>query len=92
MSVYPEKNCHLQLNSGQIILFRLKSHNFRTYFLYMIRYNNASRPVHDPHDPPGLTPIRVRPTINKWTNATQNWNLTYAWVGNFQRFQQFSRS
>jgi len=29
----------------------LQSHHFRTYFLYMIRYNNISRPVHDPHDP-----------------------------------------
>jgi len=52
MSVYPNKICHLQLNSRQIILFRLKSHHFRTYFLYMIGYNNVSPPVHDPlHDP-----------------------------------------
>ena len=33
------QNCHLQLNSVQIIIFRLKSHHFRTYFLYMTRYN-----------------------------------------------------
>ena len=33
---------------GQIIIFLFKSHHFRTYFLYMIRYNNISRPVHDP--------------------------------------------
>src|SRR6218665_1900758 len=53
MSDYPDKICHLQLNSGQIILFRLKSQHFRTYFLYMIRSNNVSQPVHDlpPHDP-----------------------------------------
>src|SRR6218665_3013275 len=52
MSVYPDKICHLQLNSRQIILLRLKSHHFRTYFLYMTRYNNVSRPVHDPLRPP----------------------------------------
>src|SRR6218665_3029238 len=48
MSFCPDKICHLQLNSKQIILFRLKSHHFRTYFLYMIRCNNVSRPVLDP--------------------------------------------
>ena len=72
MSVFLDKICHLQLNSRQIILFRLKSHHFRIYYLYMIRYNNASRPPTvpcDPHDPlpkiwgvatsqpPGLTPL-----------------------------------
>ena len=31
---------------GQIILFFFKSHNFRTYFMYMIRYNNISRLVY----------------------------------------------
>jgi len=31
-----------------IILFLFKIHHFRTYFLYMISYNNMSRPVHDP--------------------------------------------
>ena len=34
--------------SGKIILFLFKSHHCRTYFLYMIRYNNILRPVHDP--------------------------------------------
>src|SRR6218665_1254138 len=29
----------------------LQSNHFRTYFLYMIRYNNISRPVHDSNDP-----------------------------------------
>src|SRR6218665_533036 len=40
--------------SGQIILFLFKSHHFRTYVLYMISYNNTSRPPNDPlrpHDP-----------------------------------------
>ena len=41
--------------SGQIILFFCKSHHFRTYFLYMIRYNNILRP-HDPVQPP-TTPL-----------------------------------
>src|SRR6218665_2399729 len=49
------KICHLQLNSRQITLFRLKSHHFRTYFLHMIIYNNVSRPVHDPTTPCHLT-------------------------------------
>jgi len=44
--------CHLQQNSWQIILFRLKCHHFRTYFLYAIRYNFVSRPFHDPPRPP----------------------------------------
>src|SRR6218665_1333370 len=52
MSVYRDKICHLQLNSRQIITFRLKSYHSRTDFLYMIRYNNVSRPIHDPLRPP----------------------------------------
>src|SRR6218665_3830467 len=56
--------CHLQLNSRQIILFLLKSHHFQTYFLYMIRYNNVSRPLHDPLcDPPRPS----QPTIWGWS-------------------------
>ena len=34
--------------SGQINLFLFKSHHFRTYVLYMISYNNISRPVNEP--------------------------------------------
>src|SRR6218665_308795 len=45
------KSCSFTATSGQIFLFLFKSHHFRTYFLYMIRCNNISRPVHDPHDP-----------------------------------------
>src|SRR6218665_1035284 len=76
MSVYPDKFCHLQLNSRQITLFRLKSHHFRTYryFLYMIRNNNVSQPIHDPTTPvqnlgvvtpkpPGLTPMGMTMTV-----------------------------
>src|SRR6218665_502710 len=46
--------------SGQIILFLFKSHHFRIPFehtsLYMIRYNNISRPVHDSNDPSATLP------------------------------------
>src|SRR6218665_2490913 len=45
---FPGKNWSFTATSGQIILFLFKSHHFRTYFLYMISYNNISRPVHDP--------------------------------------------
>src|SRR6218665_1875577 len=55
---FPSKNCPFTATSGQIILFLFKSNHFRTYFLYMIRYNNISRPVHDSNDPlrPSLRP------------------------------------
>ena len=36
--------------SGQIILFLFKSHQFWTYFLSIIRYNNISWLVYDLHD------------------------------------------
>src|SRR6218665_192147 len=52
--IFSCKNWSFTATSGQIILFLFKSHHFRTYFLYMISYNNMSRPVHDPlrpHDP-----------------------------------------
>src|SRR6218665_2143190 len=53
---FPSKK--LSIYSVQIILFLFKSNHFRTYFLYMIRYNNISRPVHDSNDPlrPSLRP------------------------------------
>jgi len=78
MSVYPDKICHLKLNSGQIILFRKKSHHFRTYFLYMIRCNNVSRPVHDPQDPlrPPATPRPPAENLGVATPLTpQDWRL-----------------
>jgi len=57
---FPGKSCSFTATSEQIIPFLFKCHYFRTYFLYMIIYNNISRPVHDPprpnlrhpHDPP----------------------------------------
>jgi len=70
---FPGKNWSFTATSGQIILFLFKSHHFRTYVLFMIRYN-TSQPVHDPPatphnppaqnlgvatpNPPGLTPLR----------------------------------
>src|SRR6218665_1218012 len=45
---FPGKNWPFTATSGQMILFLLKSDHFRTYSLYMIRYNNISLPVHDP--------------------------------------------
>ena len=50
-TIFQAKNCPFTANSGQIILFLFKSNHFRTYFLYMIRYKNVSRPVYNPHYP-----------------------------------------
>src|SRR6218665_997374 len=50
-SDFPAKNCPFTATSRQLILFLFKSHHFRTNVLYVIRYNNISRPVFDPHDP-----------------------------------------
>src|SRR6218665_3319963 len=44
---FPGTNCLFTAISGQIFLFLFKSHHFQTFFLYMIRYNNILRPVHD---------------------------------------------
>ena len=64
---FPSKKCPFTATSGQIILFLFKSNHFRTYFLYMIRYNNMSRPVHDPNDPPAIIPaIPTRPPCSKY--------------------------
>src|SRR6218665_4040525 len=61
-----QKNCPFTATSGQIILFLFKNNHFRTYFLYMIRYNNISRPVHASNDPlrPSLRPS-LRPLLPK---------------------------
>src|SRR6218665_2070265 len=72
MSVYPDKICHLQLNSRQIMLYIycLKSYHSRTYFQYMIRYNNVSLPVNDPHDPPCAPPPTRLPSPKSWGFVT----------------------
>ena len=52
---FPCINWSFTATSGQIIQFLFKSHHFQTYFLYMISYNNISRPPATlpttPHDP-----------------------------------------
>ena len=66
ISIFQAKIGYLQLFLSKIILFLFKSHHFRTYFLYMIRYNNILRPVHDPTTPPGTptaTPTTPLPKI-----------------------------
>ena len=60
---------HLQLLLGKLFYFS-SSHYFRTYFLYMIRYNNISRSVHDLHDPSCDPPTTPQPKI--WGVATPN--------------------
>src|SRR6218665_3324178 len=59
---FPGKNCSFTATSEQIILFLFKGHHFRTYFLYMTRYNNVSRPnLWSPHDPPSPKSGGLRP-------------------------------
>src|SRR6218665_53972 len=57
-SILQAKNYPLRATatSGQIILFLFRSKHYETYFRYMIRYNNISRPVHDSNDPPATLP------------------------------------
>src|SRR6218665_510546 len=64
-SIFQAKNCPFRATatSGQIILFLFRSNHYRTYFLYMIRYNNISRPVHDSNAPPAPLPAPPLPTI-----------------------------
>jgi|SRR6218665_2079469 len=78
------------------MLFRLKSHHFRTYFLYGIRYNNVSRPsirtlttpaqtleVATPN-PPGLTPMgrrTLRSSDHKITVDSIHVNLVVSFAG-----------
>src|SRR6218665_3715343 len=50
--------------SGQIILVIFKSHHFRTYFLYIMRYNKMLRPIHDPYDHPSpCDPLQPHPPL-----------------------------
>src|SRR6218665_3799194 len=81
---FSRQNCPFTAASGQIILFLFKSHLFRTYLLYIIRYNNIPRPVHDPlrppcdhHDP--LPKFWGRDPPNPWIDAaalTRSWKCT----------------
>ena len=69
ISIFQAIIAHLQLLLGKLFYFSSKITTFE-YFQYMIRYNNISRPVHDPlrpptvknlgvatSQPPGLTPL-----------------------------------
>src|SRR6218665_1665183 len=60
---------HLQLLLGKLFFSLQKSPLKRTYFLYMIGYNNISRPFHDPPDP---TATPWTPLPNIWGVATHN--------------------
>src|SRR6218665_3052636 len=60
-SIFQAKNCPFTATSAKIILFIFKSNHFRTYFLYMIRYNNISRLPRlqrPPCDPPCAPPAQ----------------------------------
>src|SRR6218665_1278117 len=67
----PGKNWLFTAISGQSILFLFKSHHFRTYFLYMIKYNNILRPVHDPPCPKsgGHDYFSETVTCHRWKKA-----------------------
>src|SRR6218665_2994275 len=58
---FPSKKVHLQLPLGKLFYFSLKVTTFEHTSLYMIRYNNISRPVHDSNDPPATLPSSPLP-------------------------------
>src|SRR6218665_3764608 len=62
VSIFHAKIAHLQLLLGKLFYFLSKVTTFehRPYFLYMIRYNNILRPVHNQHNPP-CNPARAAP-------------------------------
>src|SRR6218665_3530210 len=62
-SIFQAKSCPFTANSGQIILFIFKSNHFRTYFLYIKKYNNFSRPFPAPIAPPAPPPATPLPKI-----------------------------
>src|SRR6218665_1914128 len=49
---FASKKVHLQLPLGKLFYFSSKVKTFEHTSLYMIRYNNISRPVHDSNDTP----------------------------------------
>src|SRR6218665_3190091 len=54
--IFRAKKVHLQLPLGKLFYFSSKVTTFEHTSLYMIRYNNISRPVHDSNDPPATLP------------------------------------
>src|SRR6218665_1605340 len=57
---FPDKNWSFKATSWQIIPLLFKSHHCRTYFMYMIRYNN----YFSPRPRPPATP--TTPCSNSW--------------------------
>src|SRR6218665_2086 len=62
--IFQAKNVHLQLPLGKLFYFSSKVTTFEHTSLYMIRYNNISRPVHDSNDPPATLPSTPLPKIS----------------------------
>ena len=77
------KNLLFTIGPRQIILFLFKSHHFGTYFLYMIRYNNILRPVHDPHDPPETPAIPQDPHAQNLGVATPRVDVYVSWFADY---------
>src|SRR6218665_859177 len=50
--IFQAKKVHLQLPLGKLFYFSSKVTTFEHTSLYIVRYNNISRPVHDSNDPP----------------------------------------
>ena len=63
---FSKKNWLFTAISGQVILFLFRCHHFRTYLLYMIRYNKILPPVNDTHDPPAQNLRVATPTLQDW--------------------------
>src|SRR6218665_1056256 len=61
--IFQAKKVHLQLPLGKLFYFSLKVTTFEHTSLYMIRYNNILRPVHDSNDPPATLPSTPLPKI-----------------------------
>src|SRR6218665_2281168 len=57
---FKQKIVHLQLPLGKLLYFSSKVTTFEhtSCTVYMIRYNNISRPVHDSKDPPVTAPAQ----------------------------------
>src|SRR6218665_3046288 len=69
---YPSKKLSIYSYLCANYSISLQSNHFRTYFLYMIRYNNISRPVHDSNDPPATFPATPCPKSGVATLSPQD--------------------
>src|SRR6218665_643324 len=79
---FPGINWLFAAISGKIILFLFKIHHFLTYLLYMVRYNNILRPVHDPRDPSTTTQrgARVIDSVRVYTTKRYRQPYTVAYI------------